>query len=168
MTFLVKKNYKGYRLLACDGSDLGIFHNPKDTDTYYKARTAGKGYNQLHLNVLYDLCENRYTDILIQSMCKENESQAMTQMVDLCQGQKKTIFIADRGYETYNIFAHIQIYQINHTIAIHICRYFLRNDIAPPAVEILTICLFVVGENNIYQCAHEKADTDNIMYIHAC
>lgn len=106
--FPFKKNYKGYRLLACDGSDLGIFHNPKDTDTYYKARTAEKGYNQLHLNVLYDLCENRYTDILIQPIRKENESQAMTQMVDLCQGQKKTIFIADRGYETYNIFAHIQ------------------------------------------------------------
>ena len=108
--FPFKNNYKGYRLLACDGSDLGIFHNPnpKDADTYYKARTAEKGYNQLHLNVLYDLCEKRYTDILIQPMRKRNESQALTQMVDIYQGQKKTIFIADRGYETYNIFAHIQ------------------------------------------------------------
>ena len=26
-------------------------------------------------------------------------------------------------------------YQMNYTIAIHICRYFLRNDIAPPDVE---------------------------------
>lgn len=27
------------------------------------------------------------------------------------------------------------IYQMNYTIAIHICRYFLRNDISPPDVE---------------------------------
>ena len=39
---------------------------------------------------------------------KENESSAMTQMVDRYRGDKKTIFIADRGYETYNIFAHVQ------------------------------------------------------------
>ncbi len=26
-------------------------------------------------------------------------------------------------------------YQMNYTIAIHICRYFLRNDISPPDVE---------------------------------
>lgn len=27
------------------------------------------------------------------------------------------------------------VYQMNYTIAIHICRYFLRNDISPPDVE---------------------------------
>ena len=32
----------------------------------------------------------------------------MTQMIDRYKGEKKTIFIADRGYETYNIFAHVQ------------------------------------------------------------
>ena len=29
------------------------------------------------------------------------------------------------------------VYQMNYTIAIHICRYFLRNDISPPDVETL-------------------------------
>lgn len=29
-------------------------------------------------------------------------------MIDRYKGEKKTIFIADRGYETYNIFAHVQ------------------------------------------------------------
>ena len=38
----------------------------------------------------------------------ENESLAMTQMIDRYNGEKKTIFIADRGYETYHIFAHVQ------------------------------------------------------------
>lgn len=31
----------------------------------------------------------------------------MTQMLDRCQGERKTIFIADRGYESYNIMAHV-------------------------------------------------------------
>lgn len=32
----------------------------------------------------------------------------MTHMIDWYSGGRKTIFIADRGYETYNIFAHVQ------------------------------------------------------------
>jgi len=106
--FPFEKNYKGYRLLACDGSDLNIAHNSKDADTYFQSKPNEKGFNQLHLNALYDLCEKRYVDAVIQPARKENESLAMTQMIDRYCGQQKTIFIADRGYETYNIFAHIQ------------------------------------------------------------
>lgn len=106
--FPLEKKYKGYRLLACDGSDLNIARNPKDADTHFQSLPTDKGFNQLHLNALYDLCERRYTDAVIQPARKKNESLAMTQMVDRCTTQEKTIFIADRGYETYNIFAHIQ------------------------------------------------------------
>lgn len=106
--FPFQKNYHGYQLLACDGSDLNIARNPEDIDTYFQSMPTDKGFNQIHLNALYDLCEKRYTDVVIQPARKKNESLAMTQMVERCTGEKKTIFIADRGYETYNIFAHIQ------------------------------------------------------------
>lgn len=95
-------------MLACDGSDLNIPRNPKDADTYFQSLPTDKGFNQIHLNALYDLREKRYTDVVIQPARKKNESLAMTQMIDRCCGQKNTIFIADRGYETYNIFAHVQ------------------------------------------------------------
>ncbi len=40
---------------------------------------------------------------------------------------------------TMNVVIHQKdtkhVYQMNYTIAIHICRYFLRNDISPPDVE---------------------------------
>lgn len=101
--FPFQRNYNGYRLLACDGSDLNIARNSEDTDTYFHSSPTDKGFNQLHLNALYDLCEKRYTDAVIQPACKENESLAMVQMIDRYHGQKETIFIADRGYETYNI-----------------------------------------------------------------
>lgn len=106
--FPFEKKYKGYRLLACDGSDLNIARNSTDTETYFQSLPTDKGFNQLHLNALYDLCSKRYTDAVIQPARKENESFAMTQMIDRYYGDKKTIFIADRGYETYNIFAHVQ------------------------------------------------------------
>lgn len=116
--FPFQKNYHGYQLLACDGSDLNIARNPKDTDTYFQSLPTDKGFNQLHLNALYDLCEKRYTDVVIQPARKENESLAMIQMIDRCVGQKKTIFIADRGYETYNIFAHIQEKEMYYLIRV--------------------------------------------------
>lgn len=106
--FPFQKNYKGYQLLACDGSDLNIARNPEDPDTYFQSTPNDKGFNQMHLNALYDLCEKRYTDAIIQPSRKKHETSAMTQMIDLHQGPEKTIFIADRGYDSYNIFAHIQ------------------------------------------------------------
>lgn len=106
--FSFEKKYRGFRLLACDGSDLNIARNPNDADTYFQSLPTDKGFNQIHLNALYDLCNKRYVDAVIQPALKENESSAMVQMIDRYDGSKKTIFIADRGYETYNIFAHVQ------------------------------------------------------------
>ena len=103
-----KKKYKDYQLLACDGSDLNIARNPNDAGTYFQSQPTDRGFNQIHLNALFDLCEKRYIDLVIQPARLENESLAMTQMIDRYKGEKKTIFIADRGYETYNIFAHVQ------------------------------------------------------------
>ena len=116
--FPFEKTYNGYQLLACDGSDLNIARNPADVDTYFQTNPADKGYNLLHLNALYDLCSKRYVDAVIQPSRRENESLAMTQMIDRYGGGKKTIFIADRGYETYNIFAHVQEKQMYYLIRV--------------------------------------------------
>ena len=101
-----EKLYHGYRLLACDGSDLCISHNPDDEATYFKCTPDSKGFNQLHLNALYDLQTRTYIDAIIQPARQENEPKAMCDMIDRYSGNRKTIFIADRGYENYNIFAH--------------------------------------------------------------
>ncbi len=50
------KLFNGYRLIACDGSDINIFYDPKDEETYFPNGEA-KGFNQLHLNAMYDLLE---------------------------------------------------------------------------------------------------------------
>ncbi|WP_455716974.1 IS4 family transposase [Anaerosporobacter sp.] len=98
--------FNGYRLIACDGSDINISHDPNDEETYFSHGDA-KGFNQLHLNAMYDLINRIYTDIIIQPARKENEHKAFCDMVDRYTGTEKTIFIVDRGYEAYNNLAHV-------------------------------------------------------------
>ena len=57
---------------------------------------------------MYDLQSRRYVDALIQEPYEENESSAMIEMVKKLTANHKTIIMADRGYETYNIFANVQ------------------------------------------------------------
>lgn len=100
--------YNGYRLFAVDGSDLNIAHNPDDVDTYFQSTTESKGFNQLHLNAMYDLCNKMYVDAYLQPGRKENEFRALTDMVDRSKISSNVILMADRGYESYNVFAHIE------------------------------------------------------------
>jgi hypothetical protein len=102
------RTYHGYRLFAVDGSDLNIFHNPKDSDTYVQPNPDTKGFNQLHLNAMYDLCNKLYVDVCVQPMRKENECRALTNMTDRSAVLDNVIVIADRAYECYNVFAHIE------------------------------------------------------------
>ena len=102
------QTYRGYRLLACDGTALNIARNPKDQDNYFQSNPGETGFNQLHLNALSDLGSRRYVDAVIQPGRKTNERRALADMIDRCVTGHKTIFIADRGYESYNIFAHAE------------------------------------------------------------
>lgn len=101
------KVFDGYRLLAVDGSDLGVSHNPSDSDTYLHPHSE-KGFNLLHLNAMYDLCNKLYVDAVIQPGRKVNEYRALTEMVDRSSIQGKVLILADRGYESYNVFAHAE------------------------------------------------------------
>ena len=102
-----EKLFRGYRLLACDGSDLCISYNPQDETTYFQSTPDSKGYNQMHLNALYDLLTRTYVDAIIQPARQKNEKSALCDMIDRYQGDSKAVFIADRGFESYNVFAHV-------------------------------------------------------------
>ncbi|MPQ45198.1 IS4 family transposase, partial [Clostridium tarantellae] len=101
------KLFRGYRVLAADGSVVNIAHNKDDKSTYTK-NSRGKGFNSLHLNALFDLTNKLYVDACIQRRCQKNEHLALTDMIDNSSLAGKVIIIADRGYESYNTLAHIQ------------------------------------------------------------
>lgn len=110
--------YDGYRMLAVDGSDLCVTHNPKDEENHFNATENAKGYNLLHLNAMYDLCSRVYVDAIVQPGRKENEFKALTDMVDRSDIKEKTIVIADRGYESYNVFEHVERKGWNYVIRV--------------------------------------------------
>ncbi|MGG1556532.1 IS4 family transposase, partial [Paenibacillus ferrarius] len=112
------KDYRGYRLLAIDGSDLHIATDPTDKDTYFQNQPNQKGYNLLHLNAAYDLCNRIYVDALVQPRRQSNEGRALATMVDRSPIEGKTIVISDRGYESYNNFAHIERKGWNYVIRV--------------------------------------------------
>ena len=100
-------NYKGYRLLAVDGSDIQIPTNLNDTDSLFITE-GRKPYNLLHLNALYNLLSHTYEDAIIFKRKEAFENKALTEMVDRSAIREKSIVIMDRGYESYNNMAHVQ------------------------------------------------------------
>lgn len=99
--------YKGYRLLSVDGSDLHIPTNPVDTESYITKKDNSKPFNLLHLNAVYDLLSHTYTDAVVQKCHTQDEHRAFCDMVDRAEGTP-AVFIADRGYESFNDMAHVQ------------------------------------------------------------
>ena len=102
--------YNGkYQLIACDGSALDIFRNPDDPDTFYKpTEKSPKGYNQAYINACYSILDKRFTDLVIQPARKRNEYCAFCQMVDAAgSGGPAAVYIGDRGYASYNNYAHV-------------------------------------------------------------
>lgn len=72
------KLYDGYQLLACDGSHVVYATNPLNTEDYVKPKKEGdRGYNQLHLNALYDVINRTFVDAIIQPGVKQDEHLAL-------------------------------------------------------------------------------------------
>ncbi|MBQ3980020.1 MAG: IS4 family transposase [Lachnospiraceae bacterium] len=103
----VKKTFRGYRLLAVDGSDLRIFADPNDPESYYPGANGQQPYSLLHLNALFDLENQIYTDAFIHKSRGLNEHKALIEMLDRATIQH-AVLLADRGYEGYNNLAHLK------------------------------------------------------------
>ena len=99
--------YKGFHLLAADGSDIQIPTNSKDPDSYFPDKEGQSAYNLLHLDAMYDLLRHTYTDAVLLGQRKANERNSLCDMVDR-SSMENVLVIADRGYEGFNLMAHIQ------------------------------------------------------------
>ena len=104
-----KKLLKGkYSLVACDGSAADIFRNPDDSDTFFEPNgKSTRGFNHLHITAFFSVLDKKFTDLLIQPARKRNEYSAFCQMVDRSESDTPVIYLCDRGYASYNAFAHV-------------------------------------------------------------
>ena len=100
------KTYKGYRLFAIDGSDIDRSRDPH-SESFITTDINPDGFNKIHLNALYDLCNKTYFDVLLQPTPKEDEHKALKIMLHRNKFDGKNIIITDRGYESYNTVAHL-------------------------------------------------------------
>ena len=97
-----------YSLIACDGSAADIYRNPDDPDTFFEPNAKStRGFNQIHINAFFSILDKKFTDLVIQPGRKRNEYSAFCQMVDRCNSQESVIYLCDRGYASYNNFAHV-------------------------------------------------------------
>lgn len=98
--------YRGYRLLAVDGSSINMARNPA-APSFVQNESAPNGYNQLHLNPLFDLCNKTYYDAVVQAEPEKDEIGAILEMLKRDNFAEKVLIIADRGYESYNLLANM-------------------------------------------------------------
>lgn len=100
-----------YEILAADGSTFSFFSKSSfaSPDYFVSEGHSAKGFYSLHLNALYDLDSHLYTDALLQPVHQKDEYRAFATLVDRHQTipEKKTIFIGDRGYCSYNNMVHV-------------------------------------------------------------
>ncbi len=103
----VSKTINGYQLIACDGTRINLPYNPSDEYSFSKNIRGRKGINQVHLNALYDTLNDVFVDAELQSIHSMDERRAFCNFLDKHKdSDKKRIYVADRGYASYNIFAH--------------------------------------------------------------
>ena len=98
------KTWKGYHILACDGSDVNIAYDEKDVDTK-KQNGNNKPFSQLHINGLYDCINHVFWDTSIDTAAKTRECAALMEMIMKHNYPISSIITADRGYEKYNLMA---------------------------------------------------------------
>lgn len=107
LRFLPRRLMGKYSLIAADGCEFNIARTPQDPSTYHPPTgRSKKGFNSLHTISLYDLFSKRYLDVVIQPGRLKNEFAALCQLIDRYIYGGFPIFVADRGFASYNVFAH--------------------------------------------------------------
>lgn len=116
--------YKGYRILACDGSNIITPSNPKDKNCHYNHIEGIRTFNMIHINAVYDLVSNRYIDATVEPGYHINERGALETMLSRLHRIHPSIFIADRGYASYNMYAFAEENNIKYIIRSKECNVF--------------------------------------------
>ena len=98
------KTLKGYQILASDGSAINLPYNPSDAETFHK-NGEKRGYNQIHLNALYQMLDGYYRDCVLAPEGKTHERTALLEMLARLPAAMKAILLMDRGFESYDVLA---------------------------------------------------------------
>ena len=111
------KKYKGYRMLAVDGSDFSSFYSA-DSE-YATISNQYGGANRMHVNFAYDILNKNFLDCVIEAKNKADERKGAVKMLTTIAKSEKILAIMDRGYDGIKIFEHFnRIPNLNYLIRI--------------------------------------------------
>jgi hypothetical protein len=106
-----------YELYAVDGSD---FNMPYQSKSKYamkaptgKPKINGKAYkpfSQLHGNMLFNITDRTYQDIVIQPKSSADERGAALEMFERLHPNHPYIIMMDRGYDGFNMIEHCNLF----------------------------------------------------------
>ena len=100
------ETYRGYRVLAVDGTVVNMPRNPA-APSFIQNDSAPNGYNQMFLVPLLDLKNLCFMDADVRPAPQKDEIGSLITMLDRNNFDRKTLIVADRGYESYNLIAHL-------------------------------------------------------------
>ena len=98
--------FRGYRLLTADGTTVNLPRNPASA-SFVQHDGIPKGINQLHVTPLYDILARTFADVIMQPEPQKDEIGALITMLKRNNFDQQTLIIADRGFEGYNLIAHL-------------------------------------------------------------
>ena len=150
------ETFHGFRLLAVDGTAVSIPRNPK-SDSFVVHSGAPNGYNQLHLTPLYDILNKVYLEAVIQPEPQKDEIGALIELVRRNTFKEKTLIIGDRGYESYNLLAHLaEKENTDFLIRIKNNRSAMREVARLPMLELDTVIRFTVSTTQTKEDKRKK------------
>ena len=100
--------YRGFRLLATDGSDVQIPTDPTDKESYFPGSRGHKPYNITKIAALYDLQNHCYVDAVIKGKAVANENKLLVEMLKRSEIKEPVILVADRNFECWDTLAQLQ------------------------------------------------------------
>ena len=98
------KKYKGYRIIAVDGSDFSSLYSA--SSQYATISNQYGGANRMHINFAYDILNKNFLDCVIEAKNKADERKGAIKMLTTLAESEKFLAIMDRGYDGLKIFEH--------------------------------------------------------------
>ena len=150
------ETFRGLRLLAVDGTAVSIPRNPK-SDSFVVHSGAPKGYNQLHMTPLYDILNKVYLEAVIHLEPHKDEIGALIELVRRNKFKEKTLIIGDRGFESYNLLAHLtEKENLDFLIRIKNNRSAMREVTRLPMLELDTVIHFTISTTQTKEDKQKK------------
>ena len=99
--------FKGYRLLAVDGTGVQISNDEDDHESRHTGIRGRAPFNEVFVHALFDVNQQVYVDISITKLHKNNEPREFVNMLKRFDYPEPAIFLGDANYGTFNVMAHI-------------------------------------------------------------